>query len=31
MNPKQFIKTLIIDTENAIRHLDVRIQNTLDT
>ena len=27
-NLKQFINTLIIDTENAIRHLDIRIQNT---
>jgi hypothetical protein len=26
-NQKEFIKTLIIDTENAIRHLDIRIQN----
>ena len=27
-NPKQFIKTVIIDTENDIRHLNIRIQNT---
>ena len=27
-DPKQFINTLIVDTENAIRHLDIKIQNT---
>jgi hypothetical protein len=26
--PKQYINELIIDTENAIRHLDPKIQNT---
>jgi hypothetical protein len=26
-NQKEFINTLIIDTENATRHLDIRIQN----
>jgi len=31
-DPKQFINTLIIDTENGIRHLDIKIQNTfIDT
>ena len=25
---KQYINTLIIDTENGIRHLDIKIQNT---
>jgi hypothetical protein len=27
-DPKQFINTLIIDIENAIRNLDTKIQNT---
>ena len=27
-DPKYFISALIIDTENAIRHLDTKIQNT---
>jgi len=27
-DPKQFINTFIIDTESAIRHLDIKIQNT---
>jgi hypothetical protein len=27
-NPKQYINELIIDTENAIRHLQSNIQNT---
>jgi len=27
-DPKQYINTLIIDTENGIRHLDIKIQNT---
>ena len=27
-DPKQFINTLIVDTENTIRHLDIKIQNT---
>jgi hypothetical protein len=26
--PKFFVKELIIDTENAIRHLDVKLHNT---
>ena len=26
-NPKQFINALLIDTENAIRHLDIGIQH----
>ena len=28
-DPKYFISALIIDTENAIRHLDTKIQNLL--
>jgi hypothetical protein len=28
-DPKRFINTLIIDTKNGIRHLDIKIQNTL--
>ena len=27
-NPKQYINTLIVETENAIRHLNIQIQNT---